>query len=195
MGRKRGREKEGKEGFGGMWERQRKGSTQEGFQLRSLHSDLIWPVCLGYTQCFHTPPTHSDLQQSPLLCPLYSSNRQRNQVMSCLLLALFINACTYIKIYINLHMQTHTQALRRAKILDRKDKHLATYAPFTVVCLSDRGGNRDRQSECEKREFKSSDIIRPSKISWPALWINWCTRQTNCHVYLIWSKHLPKINQ
>lgn len=37
----------GSVGYGGMRERRRAGSAQEGFQLRSLHSDLIWPVCLG----------------------------------------------------------------------------------------------------------------------------------------------------
>lgn len=38
----------GQRGEGGMRERRRTGSAQEGFQLRCLHSDLIWPVCLGY---------------------------------------------------------------------------------------------------------------------------------------------------
>lgn len=54
MWRKRGSERESGVKRG-MCARRSKGLSQEGFQLLFLHSDLIWPVCLGYRK----PPSLS----------------------------------------------------------------------------------------------------------------------------------------
>lgn len=105
-------EKEGSEGFGGMWERRRKGSAQEGFQLRSLHSDLIWPVCLGYTQRFHTPPTPSDLLQSPLLSTIYL--QQAKNPCNAMIHLLCPQTHGRIEIHVNLHVHANTDTEQKS---------------------------------------------------------------------------------
>lgn len=108
-GKTRGRIQRGERGQRGVWEEcargRERGSVQEGFQLRSLHSDLIWPVCLGYTQRFHKPPPIP-----PISCPCYTSNRKRSHVMPWISPALSTNTCAHR----NAHELAHTDTRRHS---------------------------------------------------------------------------------
>lgn len=100
----------------GMSEREKKGSQQEGFQLASLRSHLIWLVCSRYTQDFHTLLT----QWPPVGCPLLlqmNAQKYTSTVMCkclkstqmCLLLPL--NSHTFLYTFVvplnNLHTHIH----------------------------------------------------------------------------------------
>ena len=142
-GGRRGHGGRGDRGDGGMRARQGKGSAQEGFQLCSLHSDLIWPVCLGYTHTHtHTeaPPfPPCDLQQSS---PLSTVPPVAQSVLcfTCFAYKRTARSAQYTHELTRTHTGIHVRLEPSPR--ERTDKHLATYALFTLVCLSDIGGKQ-----------------------------------------------------
>lgn len=123
------------------------------------------------THSASTPSLSPPISCSYPLCPRYTSNEQKKPFGA-------LDVTCFVQRHTNCSVEMHVKSARTdthghsdvpgAKIPDRKDKHLGTYTPFTHVCLPNRGGSRDRQSRCENRGFKSSDVMRPNEISWSA---------------------------